>query len=338
MPHYSTRNVTASDSIPKLGISIPAQQAFFYGTWHERVGRTVHRFLISKDSTVVGSLQLITFPLARGYSLLYAPYGPVLIDTSPELLLTVARAISEVANKERAVFARIDPTATLPLERGTLARAGFLRPKRSTLHASAFQPAYEWLLDITPSEETLLSGMDKKHRYSLRTADEHQVQTRIVTADATTHIDTFMALMRETAERDGFSLHPRAYYEAALKSVADGHGYLTIATVENIPAVINVMITEGTVAHLFFSGSTSAHRSTMASYTAQWASIRHAKQIGMDTYNFGGVSGPTDERYEGITRYKKRFGGHLLTHEHPADLVQYRILYELYALRRSLNS
>lgn len=334
MSHYSVREVDASFILPDLGTPVPAQQAFFYGTWHERMGKHVHRAVIEKDTRIVGAIQLIAYPLVRDYTLLYAPYGPVLADSTPEVFTALAEYISEIAKKERAVFVRINPTTIQEIDRGTLARAGFSRPHKSTFHASAFQPTYEWILDITASEDALLAGMDKKHRYSLRTATEHQVRTTIVTTEAPTYLDTFISLLEETARRDGFSLHPHAYYAAALKSVADGHGYLVVATVAESPAVIHVMITHDGVAHLFFSGSSTEHRPTMASYAAQWASIVHAKSIGMHTYNFGGVSGPNDERYEGITRYKKRFGGHLLTHAHTADLVQYRLLYELYALRR----
>ena len=144
--------------------------------------------------------------------------------------------------------------------------------------------------------------------------------------------------MKETAKRDGFSLHPHAYYEAVFASLARGHGYLALASIGEEIAVINIIVMHSGVAHLFFSGSSTAHRATMASYAAQWASVRHAKDIGMHTYNFGGVSGPSDERYEGITRYKKRFGGYLLSHDAAVDLVQYPILYALYTLRRRLKS
>lgn len=338
MSRYSFRAVDANSSLPSIGVTPPAQQAFFYGTWHERVERKVFRHVIERDGNAVGALQLIAFPLTRGYSLLYAPYGPVLADTSGELLGALANYLGELAANEKAIFVRIDPTTVSPVAHGALQRAGFSRPHNSTRHASAFQPAYEWLLDITASEDALYAGMDKKHRYSLRIAEEQHVATTIYTKEAPQHLDIFMTLMEDTARRDGFSLHPRAYYEAAFASLSGGHGYLAVATVAGAPVVINVVICEGDTAHLFFSGSSTAHRHTMASYAAQWAAIRHAKTMGMRTYNFGGVSGPGDERYENITRYKKRFGGHLLAHEHTADLVQYRILYELYALRRIFTS
>ncbi len=338
MSHYTIREVDATYPLPDLGTPIPAQQAFFYGTWHEKLGRHVYRFVIEKESNPIGVLQLVAVPLVYKYSLLYAPYGPVLMETTRELIGEIARVVSHVAKKEKAVFTRLDFTAPAPASDTIFADSGFRHPHPSALHGSAFQPTYEWALDLSPSLDGLRANMNKKHRYSLRVSEEQHVTTRTICTGTRDYLAQFFALIEETAERDGFTAHPRAYYEAVFDSLEQGHGYLTIADFNNEIAVINVIVAHTGVAYLLFSGSRGVYRHTMATYAAQWASILQAKHMGLHTYNFGGIAGTGDNRYAGITRYKKRFGGYPMSHEMTVDLVHYPLLYALYSFRRRLKS
>ena len=100
--------------------------------------------------------------------------------------------------------------------------------------------------------------------------------------------------------------------------------------------MINLIIIFGDIANYVFSGASSEHRELSASYLAQWRSISESARRGAKHYNFGGVSGD-DKMYhgwQGLTLFKKKFGGYLVEHAPFYDLVARRGWYWLYNLRK----
>ena len=102
--------------------------------------------------------------------------------------------------------------------------------------------------------------------------------------------------------------------------------------------MIDVIIVYGNTANYVYGSGSDELRTSGTSFAAQWAALQQAKKIGCRNYNFGGIvvegiySG-----WEGLTRFKKRFGGYEVNHSDFYDLVAKPFWYWLYNLRKLLK-
>jgi len=69
-----------------------------------------------------------------------------------------------------------------------------------------------------------------------------------------------------------------------------------------------------------------------------WKAILHAKKLNMRYFNFGGISNgdPLYKSWEGLTSFKKKFGGKEARHSDFFDLVINPFWYSLYNLRKRI--
>ena len=315
----------------------PFTQADFYGDWQKNLGRTVIKFLISKNKEAVAYFQLIKYPLPFGKSYFYIPYGPVTKDFSDDFFSNLKKELIRLAKNERAVFVRLDFTPPIP---GDVLSKFFTKALSPTYHSAYFQPRREWFLGLEKSGNELLAGMNKKTRYAIRRAEKNGITAEIVTADFEKYFDIFHGLMLETAKRDEFSLHQKQYYKNIFQSLHKiKKSYLSIAKYGTKILAVDLIVVFGETANYVFGGSSNEQRNLCPSYLAKWKSIGHAKKLNCLDYNFGGIS-TEDKTYKGwdnLTTFKKRFGGREIRHSEFFDLVINPFWYKLYNLRKRLK-
>ncbi len=321
----------------KIYRSTPFTQAFFYGEWQKNMGRKVYRFSISKEDVVVGFFQAVKFPLSFNKSFLYIPYGPVVCcDVDVKLLQEIKVFLKDLAKKEGAIFVRTD--FTVPEQYKTeanLFKKVFKTALAHTYHSSQFQPRYEWYLDLHKAEDDILRDMHKNTRYSIRFSEKSEVVTAIVEKNLSEHFDTFYSILKETASRDGFYLHPKAYYENIFKQCdKDANAILALSSHSGKTLAANLIVFYGDTAMFVFGGTSSENRKVMPAYSAQFSTIKYLKEKGYRWYNFGGVSSKEDKHngWEGLTAFKKRFGGHAVHHDKFYDVVASPFWYFVYNL------
>ena len=324
-------------------------QAYFYAKWQESLGRKTRQFVVKKEgesgeSTAVAFLSCILCPLPFSKTYAYIPYGPVIL--SREYALSVTQCLSEnlpaFLASEQTVFVRCDFTPALSLEdvkQASKINKISLAP-RFTYASAAFQPRSEWTLDLSWTEEALLKAMHSKTRYSINLAIRKGLTSEIVEKNLTNYLGDFCRLMKETAKRDDFHLHPEAYYRAIFADCeAQGRGFLCVTRFGADILSINLVIRYGGTALFLFGGSSDAHRNLVPSYLTQWTSVRHAKALGLKTYNFGGITSSQYPRkgWDGLTAFKKKFGGREETHSPFLDLVILPRWYFGYCVRKWLQ-
>ena len=339
MSNFSFQELKEGEDFNPLALcsDTPFTQATFYGQWQKALGREVRRFVVSKSGKPVVFFQLIKYPLIAGKNYAYCPFGPVVKEYSPELLVTLKTELSKLAKSLNAVFIRLDfipvPQKNLNLQKY------FTKSLAATYHSAYFQPRVEWFLSLEPGKEELYQRMNNKHRYSIRLAERKGIVPEIITTDFEKHFARFYELMIETAKRDGFSLHPRAYYENVFKNLQNIPGsFLALAKYQNKILVADVIVVYGSTANYVYGSSSDELRTFGTSFTAQWAALQQAKKISCARYNFGGIAVPgVYSDWEGLTRFKKRFGGYEVHHSDFYDLVANPFWYWLYNLRKLLK-
>ena len=339
----------------------PFTQGPIYGQWQEMAGRKVRRFEIKQGEKILGFFQLIKYELftSRSFSgggpfsknMLYIPHAPLLrqdYEGQAEFLKAFHEKLIEIGKEENAVFVRFDfflPSRSFSKGGADLSKY-FKKVPAHAYHSSYFQPKYEWVIDLKKTEEELTSEMHPKTRYNIRLAEKKGVKIEIIKDDFVPlrgisrrekkYFDIFYELLNQTAKRDNFNLHPKDYYRNIFQTLDSGNAFLVVAEYEGKTLLINLVLLYGETAYFIFGGSSGEFKNLMFSHLAQWEAIKEAKNRGFGVYNFGGVQGNDRnyKNYEGVSVFKKRFGGEIYQHSDSYDIILKPFWYYLYNLRK----
>lgn len=318
-------------------------QAWFYGEWQEAMGRKVRRFEIHDNSETVGYFQLIKYPLPFGKNILYIPHGPIFCqgyEGQADFLKIFHEKLMQIAIEESAIFIRFDLPDRSFSEDGFIINKHFKKVPSYAHHSVYFQPKYEWILEIDKPENELLSGIPKKNRYDIRYAENKGVTMEIIENNLVSYLEIFYDLMEKTANRGNFNLHPKEYYENVLMNCEKNNNAFFVAAKHNsILVAMNFILIFGETAYVVFGGSDGKFKNLRAPRLVYWKGIITAKDRGCKIYNFGGVSsGSGYESYEGISEFKKGFGGKMLEHPDSYDLMIEPFWRWLYILRKKIQN
>ncbi|HOB89853.1 MAG TPA: peptidoglycan bridge formation glycyltransferase FemA/FemB family protein [Candidatus Colwellbacteria bacterium] len=332
--------ITSEKEFDPLAVnqSVPFTQSWFYGDWQAEEKREVRRFSIEDGDEIIGSLQAIRYPLTFDKSYIYIPYGPVLKNNLTEKTAAfLKKSLKEVFNDGKTVFIRLDFWPALKDRLEKTAGKFFVKSPRSSYRGSNFQPRAERVIDLKQPENEIFFAMEPKARYNVRLALKKGVVVKTITKNFLDYFEDFYSLMTETANRDGFSLHPRSYYEEIFNSAEKRkNAFLALAFYGDTLLVANLVVLYGETAFFLFGSSSSEYRELMPSYLCQWQSLRKAKELGFSYYSFGGISHKGLNRsWEGISVYKKKFGGFVREYSPFYDLAIQPFWYYLYILRKA---
>lgn len=266
-----------------------------------------------KTFRVDGAL-LIKKPLFFGRSYFYIPR----ITLNAQRITQFLNLVKELAKKEGCIFLRIEPTAEFRIQNSEF----------RILKTADIQPTQTLILNLTQSEEELLSGMHPKTRYNIRLAEKKGVKVR---EGSKNDFEKFWKLMKETTERDGFRSHEKEYY---LKMLESEIARLYVAEYKNKILAAGIFVFYGDTATYLHGASTHEHKEVMAPYLLHWEIIKLAKKLGYKYYDFYGIN---EAKWPGVTRFKKGFGGSEINYPGCYDVVFHRNWYILYKLFRRLR-
>ncbi|MDP2638758.1 MAG: peptidoglycan bridge formation glycyltransferase FemA/FemB family protein [Candidatus Azambacteria bacterium] len=306
---------------------MPFTQAWFYGEWQMAMGRKVRRFEVKEDSKIISFFQIIKYPLPFGKNILYIPHASIRKEFCHKLI--------EIAKEEDAIFVRfeskfVDSSISLAIK----------KVPSYAYHSVYFQPKYEWVLDIDKSENELLGNMHPKSRYGVRLAENKGIKIEIIENNLGRYFEDFYGLMKETAERNRFKLHPKGYYQNIFMNCEKNeNAFLALARYNNKILAINLILLFGETAYFLFGASSNEFKNLMAPHLTHWRGIIEAKNRGYRFYNFGAIAfGNENDSFQGISRFKKRFGGRLLEYPDSYDLILQPLWHWLYKLRKRFQN
>ncbi len=163
------------------------------------------------------------------------------------------------------------------------------------------QPAKTLILDLRKGEDDLLADMYQKTRYNIRLASKKGVKVKELKAD---NFEDFWKLMKQTGQRDGFSLHQKNYYKEMLKIKGELKMHLFVAYYEETILAGAILACFGDTCVYLHGASSNTMRNLMAPYLLQWEMIKFAKKNNFSYYDFFGID---EEKWPGVTRFKKGF-------------------------------
>ncbi len=306
----------------------PFTQSFEYGKWQEISGRDVYRFVVEGDGIPALFCQTIKYSLPFGLHYWYVPYGPIVLDNKKEIFDEFINYISHNKLFSGSLFFRVDSQLFNK-------KSGFVL---SSFDTSFTQPKNEWCLDISKFSEEILGAMHEKHRYSIRLAEKKGVKVSLITEKFSDYLENFLSLMKETASRNSFSLHYQSYYKNIFARLDENksRSFLAVASHEMDILAIHLIIVEGDTAHYIFGASSDNKKNLCAPHKTHFESILFAKNLGVKIYNFGGISDDKSS-WQGITSFKKRFGGYEVIHDKSYDMPIKPFFYKIYKLYKLIR-
>lgn len=322
-------------------------QTPFWADFKSQYGWTVFRFLISAkgeglDYKKECSVMVRSFGKSvLRFSLAYIPLFPELpFDTSlegksaDEQNIEFSNLVNEIAFAlkpflpKNTICVRFDPDVSFdsPSQRDFFVQGvkvvSFADNLKLCKNKVDIQPPDSTLIDLTKSEDEILSGMKTKWRYNVNLAARKGVQVQRLdgkSPELKEKLDVFYELYKITAERDGIAIHGKKYYEDLLlsssKKIDNGEDvpvvslYIASHDGDNLGAIITLFSKTESV--YLYGCSSNVKRNLMPNFLLQWTAMKDAKAYGSSYYDMYGMP-PTDDvnhPMHGLYLFKTGFGG-----------------------------
>src|SRR5690606_31777417 len=132
-------------------------------------------------------------------------------------------------------------------------------------------------------------------------------------------LEAFHRIYLETAERDGFTPRPLAYFRtmwAALVGEDPDRMRLYLATHEGDLVAATTLVRVGTHAWYSYGASTTLKREVRGSNAIQWQMMRDALAAGAEVYDLRGITDTldADDPHVGLIQFKVGTGGEAVEH------------------------
>jgi len=257
----------------------------------------------------------------------YTPWTIGYFPKGPPPSQDMINKLTRLGREKRAIFIQIEPNATANLK----FKISNLKLKPS--HHPIFTK-YTFILDLTKSEDELLSAMHPKTRYNIRVAQKHNV---VVKEDNSPEaFIEYLRLTEETTSRQRFYAHNINYHKTMWDILHNaGIAHLFTASLKGkVLSTWIIFVWEDTVYYPYGSSGRD-HREVMAPTLLLWEIARWAKKKGLEKFDLWGALGPNPNEKDpwyGFHRFKQGFNPRLVEFVGSYDLVINKPLYILYAI------
>jgi len=293
----------------------------YFQSWNwskvlERLGDKVLRFGAYDSKNNLTGVCLVNKVKAKRGNYLHVRHGPVFLKFNLSHFDNVLDYVKKIAVLENASFIRISPL----VKRDDIGIEFF--KKRGFRDAPSHNMDAEicWVLDITKSEDELLHGMRKTHRYLIKKGIMNH-ELRIMKTKNIEDIKKFLPLYQGLSVRKNFIPHRGVKEEFEVFGKEDQEVLFLAEYDKKIIAGALIAFVEDSAIYRH-SASDESFRNIPAMYLILWEAIKEAKQRNKKIFNFWGIA-PTDAKnhpWQGLTLFKTGFGGERREFLHAQDL------------------
>lgn len=298
----SVRACTASDfldTVHRAGKTVPVEQSPDWARYDDVLpGREHWRYLVVDDgSTPMAAISLTSFA-GRFLEQLWAKHGPIWLDDdrSSERERALRDALASYIRSER-------PSAAV-LRLHTVHPADDLT---DPLIAVFYDRTI--VLDLTKSEDQLLSEMSQSGRRNIRKATKNQdlAFTDDTAISQQEFTDVIYPIFEETGRRGDFVLRPPAFYYEMLRQL--GPQVCRLYTVRHRGTVVSwalVTVYDKEVDY-YFAASSAEARKLLAAYLMAWETMRATKAEGATFFDFLGCGSDRVPNLDTLNEFKQSF-------------------------------
>lgn len=285
-------------------------QSWEWGEFRKSLGIPVLRYGLFKSGKLQTAFQLTLHKIPFTQKCVgYLPKGPF-----PDLEL--AEALKKIGKENNCAFIKIEPNVELSAVSHQLSAKFRKSPK-------PLFTKFNFVLDITPTDETLLKNMHPKTRYNIRVAQKHGVKIEERSDDEAFEI--YLKLYFETTRRQGYYGHNENYHRKVWETLKPkGLARLLIAYYQNQPLTAWMLLNFKDTLYYPYGGSSKNHPEVMANNLTAWEAIKLGKKMKLKKFDMWGALGPNanpNDSWQGFHRFKKGYGGKLVEYIGTYDLV-----------------
>lgn len=284
-------------------------QSWEWGEFRKSLGIPLKRYGLFKNNRLNKAFQISfhKIPLLK-HNVGYLPKGPF-----PDSEL--AEALAKISRENDCVFIKTEPD----IETGVLEKPD----KHFKKSLKPLFTKYNFVLDLTPSEEDLLKNMHQKTRYNIKVAVKKGVKVEI--ADSKDALKDYLKLYFDTTKRQGYFGHNENYHTKVFETFSKTNQVkFAIAYLGKVPLVAWMLLIFKDTLYYPYGGSSYLHRDAMASNLVAWEAIKLGKKLGLKKFDMWGALGPNadpKDSWYGFHKFKMGYGGRLAEYIGSFDLV-----------------
>ena len=277
----------------------------------------------------------------------YSPKGPLLNWSDHVIRRRVLEDLEKFARQHSGIFIKIDPDVILGHGIPASTRAVENESGKATVDDLAqrgwrfssdqIQFRNTVMVDLSPSEDEMISRMKQKTRYNIRLASKKGVTVRRGKME---DLPMLYRMYAETSIRDGFVIRSQEYYSkvwsefmAVQSSEISPLAVPLIAEVDGEPAAAVFIYHFSGRAYYLYGMSREIHREKMPNHLLQWEAMRYAKSIGCRQYDLWGAPDNFTEEDPmwGVYKFKEGLGGEVVRTLGAWDYAPHPLWYKLYS-------
>ncbi len=304
----------------------------FYEFHAARGNDIIRRIALDKSGKIIAAYAGVVETARRGKHLAIAG-GPILDWGNKTLVKAVFQDIREEAYRRNCVFVRVRPQ--LPLSDSSLELMRTLGLHKAPMYLSV---EYAGVLDLTQSEDELLSHASQGFRRKLRKAAKNDIT--IETTQDPTIIEDYYSLELAHAERQGYVPFSKSFLGKQFAAFMENdEAIMYIAKKDGEILAMNFMIFYGNEASYHYGISSDLGTRYSAAPLLHMEAMREARKRGIIRYNLWGIVAPDDtkHRFYGVSEFKRSFGCDELKYTPAHDLVLNPAKYQLTKLIETIR-
>ena len=317
----SIKLLTHQDQKIYDSVIIHPVQTWAWGEFQKSQGHKVYRFGVFDSKGNITSAFTVSF-----HQIPKTKYSIGTILRGPKITAEMLKNIKKIGEKENAIFVKFEPD--IVKSGNTMHFSNLVTSPKVAFYPNTFK------VDLTKSEEKLLSDMHSKTRYNIRLSNRHGVEVKEMTNDK--GFEIYLKLLFKTTKRQGFYLHKQKFHRdmwKILKKTNIPHIMLACYQKKVLSAFMLFELKD----QLFYpyGASLDIHREVMAPTLLMWESIKLGKKLKCKTFDMWGCLGPDAKQGDngfGFHRFKQGFNGQAFEYIGTYDYVINPVLYRLYNL------
>lgn len=267
------------------------------------------------------------------YTIGYLPKGE---NISQKLL----DQILEIGKKENCIFIQIEPN----IEKTETKEYKFKNLYKS---ARPLFTKYNFILDISPSEEELLANMSQKTRYNIRLAQKKGVEIKEDNSDKA--FEDYLRLTKETTQRQNFYAHTPTYHKLMWETLKlskqepdtnNLNAHLLTAKYNNETLATWIVFVLGDTLYYPYGASSSKFREVMASNLLMFEAIKFGKRLGLKYFDLWGALGENpniNDPWFGFHKFKQGYGPRHVEFIGSYDFVINPFMYKVYKAANNIR-
>jgi lipid II:glycine glycyltransferase (peptidoglycan interpeptide bridge formation enzyme) len=297
-------------------------QSWEWGEFRKKSGHSIDRFVQTEGNKIISCFQLTYHKIPHtDFTIGYFPKGPL-----PTVDMIQTLKISSY--EHNAIMIQLEPNV-FQNKTSLLLKELHLIPSHHPLFTK-----YTFILDLTKSEEELLSSMHSKTRYNIKVAQKHNVVTKQDSSKEA--FNNYLKLENETTSRQKFYAHTNSYHENMWDMMSQADiAKLWTANIDNETLASWILFLWKDTIYYPYGASSRNKREVMAPNLLLWEIVKWGKKNGYKKFDLWGALGPNPNEHDpwyGFHRFKSGYNPKLVEFIGSYDLVINPILYKFYCL------